>query len=110
MTNIVINIGEAKTKKDILDKFQEFFQFAFAPTNWDSFFDSLRSLDTESATFKKSFPNEKHIHIIIKNSRHVKKLLEKEYFNLLDILATATNKSERYDGLNFTFELVDNDK
>ena len=106
MKTITIDLSNVESTKDILGRFQEYFDFNFSPTNWDSFLDSFRCLDSESKTFKKEFPNEKHIHLILKNMHHVKRAFEKDYFSLLEILAMTTDKAERYDDLKFTFELL----
>jgi hypothetical protein len=52
INSITFNISEYANKKEILATFQSVFKFDIAPTNYDSLFDSLHSLDTESVVYR----------------------------------------------------------
>ncbi len=97
MKNLIVDLTDVKSKEDMLKRFNDVFDFVIEPAcNWDSLM------------YMSKMPDEKNIHLIIKNIHNVKRFSEKEYNTLLDILVSSTDKGQRQDGINLTFE-VSND-
>lgn len=78
--------------------------------SWDAFYDNLRSLDTESEVIKREKPDS--LHLILKNigdfEHECRNRNSSEFNTLVNILARATDKKQRYDGIDFTFEIANN--
>lgn len=110
----VINLINVKNKVDLLARFDEVFDFAYKPantetgySNWDSFDDSFQSLDTESKTFI-SDPDRKKItgiHFILENYKALDNIDTEQKKVLERILERNTHKENRYDELDFTYEI-----
>jgi len=108
MKTIIIDLSNVRSKDEILKLFNDIFSFTIPPRTWDGFNDWFRNLDTDSAMYKREIPDEKDIHLILRNIHHVKKFSEEDYNILIDLLFNATDKGQRGDDVNLTFE-VSND-
>jgi len=111
--NFFINFNNVKNSKDLALRFNEVFNFAYPPIrddkmNWDSFNDSFRSLDTESKTFinDPDFVKISGVHLILENYKTLDNLDSKDKKNLEEILEDNTKNGNRYDGLCFSYEII----
>ncbi len=110
----IINLINVKNKADLLYCFDETFKFTYSgvnietgETNWDSFDDSFQSLDTESKTFINDPDCDKitGIHLILENYKALDDIDPKDKEILEEILEDATHKENRYDELDFSYEI-----
>ena len=103
--DIIVDLGRAEDKNSMISRFIDALGLPAGPkSNWDSFYDDIRSLHTQSSVVIKKKP--RSIHLIIKNSKHIEDEARAEYQNLLEVLTAATDKDQRYDDLVFSFELI----
>ena len=111
---IPINLLSVKDDKDLILTINSVFCFEFigitfdGHVNWNSFIDSFRSLDTESRTFKNFLDKDKvtGIHLILKNYKSLNRLNPKDKQIFEEILEEMTHKENRYDDLEFTYEVI----
>jgi len=103
---ITVDFTNAKNKKDIMFAFNEAFNLGYEPNdnaNWDAFYDDIRSLNTQSPVIFKDMP--KAVHVILKNPYKIKEISREDYCKMIEIMAEATDKKQRYDEIDFTFEI-----
>lgn len=105
-----VDLAEKEDKLAVVRAFQTALGIPLSSkASWDAFYDSLRSLDTDADAVISQ--HAKSVHIVIKNltdfERRCRQIGSNDYNILIDLLAKATDKKQRYDGVSFTFE-VDN--
>ncbi|OGH71185.1 MAG: hypothetical protein A2921_03070 [Candidatus Magasanikbacteria bacterium RIFCSPLOWO2_01_FULL_43_20b] len=109
-----VNLINVKSKADLLYCFNKIFDFAYPPVdsektnaNWDSFDDSFQSLDTESKTFIDDPDRDKitGIHLVLENYKALDNIDPKDKKILEEIIEKNTHKENRYDELDFSYEI-----
>lgn len=101
---LIIDLKDVFTKEQVIKCFSVSLGFPdYLKDNWDTFDDMINSLHTESSVV--SSKKTKSVHLILKNIDIFKQRAYEEYRTLLEVLSEATNKKQRQDGIDFSFEL-----
>lgn len=101
---ITVDLTNARNEREIILCFVEVFGFDLNGGSWDAFYDDIRSLDTQSPVVFKDMP--RAVHVILKNAYKVAEKSREDYRTFLEIMADATDKKQRSDGIEFTFEIA----
>lgn len=110
-----IDFGGIKDKQNIFKVFNkelliwdlEFDRTHSEVSNWDAFRDDISSLDTESKTFI-NYPDRDKItgiHLILENYKALDNIDPKDKQIFEEILEEMTHKENRYDDLDFSYEI-----
>ncbi len=109
---IIANLKDVKNSRDLAVTFDKIFNFSYPGStdsgiNWASFNDSFRSLDTESQTFISDPDFEKitGIHLILENYKALENIDPEDKKHFEEILERNTHKENRYDDLDFLYEV-----
>lgn len=110
---IIVNFKNVHTSRDVVFILSNTFKFAYPGytdegINWASFNDSFRSLDTESKTFI-NYPDRDKItgiHLILENYKALNNIDPEDKKHFEEILEDKTHKENRYDDLDFSYELI----
>jgi hypothetical protein len=113
-----INLINVKSKVELIQLFDIIFDFTYKPFkveenygNWDSFYDSFRSLDQLSNTIINDPDFEKitGIHLIFQNYKALDNINPQDKKIFEEILEEMTHKENRYDNYDFSYEENNND-
>lgn len=109
---MTIDFSGVVTKAKVLNRFIDSLKLTpMDSANWDGFYDYFTSLHTESEIVHEKKP--KSLHLILKSIGDFEQACcdrtTTEYNTLINILVSATDKSQRYDGINFTFEIANDE-
>lgn len=107
---VMIDLSEREDKLNVIHSFENALGMELSEKgSWDAFSDNLRSLDTQSSLVIEKKP--KSVHLVLKRvgdfEQRCIEMGSNDYNILLNILSESTDKNQRYDGMNFTYE-VDN--
>ena len=101
---ITINFENIKNAMDVMQSIDKAFGFNEAENiNWNAIYDDLRSLNTQSPVVFRDMP--KAVHVTLKNPYKVKENSQEDYDTMIEVMAEATDKKQRSDGIDFTFEI-----
>jgi hypothetical protein len=112
---ININLININSKADLLICLDNVFNFTFSgvnpdtkKTNWDSFIDSFRCLDSDSKTIANDPDFEKitEIHLVLENYKAVNNIDPEDKKIFEEILEEMTHKENRYDEYDFSYEKI----
>ncbi len=107
--NLTIDFSEKEDKLGIINSFEYALGIPLSQRgSWDAFSDNLRSLDTESEVIRARNP--KSLHLVLKDigdfEQRCRNINSNDYNNFLSVLSNATDKSQRYDKIDFTYEIA----
>jgi hypothetical protein len=103
--NFIVDFAGVKNKQEVIDRLISVFQLPDAG-NWDSFQDWFTSLESDSAIVNSMNPLPQKIHLDVKNIADVKKVSQRDYDILLEILNEGIQSEKPENKIKFSFKFI----